>query len=287
MKRRRAVRRQEDEAMQDHNREMMAKITSGARLESPDEMTDDYREALVHLMTMQADSELAGGYGYVPWIMKAPSVEEKHVVAQIVKDEIRHATVMYGLLADLGFDVEAHVRAHDDVFRMRIEPDADIGTARITSDKRVNIFYYPIDTWADFVFFNFCMDRGAGHQLEDARHCSYGPWVRAIEGIFKEEKFHIRHGEHWVRKLAEDPTTRDEAQATFDKWYVRTMNIFGRPGSPKNQVYRAYRLKLRDNDDVRQAFALEVRELSEKFGLRVPEWKPAWDRIPEEAQIPG
>ena len=133
--------------------EMMTKIEAGERLESPDEMTPEYREALVHLVTMQADSELAGGYGYVPWIMKAPTVEEKHVVAQIVKDELRHAAVMYGLLGDLGFDVEAHVRAHDDVFRMRIDAGADIGTARITSDKRVNIFYYPIDTWADFIFF--------------------------------------------------------------------------------------------------------------------------------------
>jgi ring-1,2-phenylacetyl-CoA epoxidase subunit PaaA len=149
---------------------------------------------------MQADSELAGGYGYVPWITKAPTVEEKHVVAQIVKDELRHATVMYGLLADLGFDVESHVRQHDEIFTMRIDAGRDIGTARITSDKRVNIFYYPIDTWADFIFFNFCMDRGAGHQLEDVRGCSYGPWVRAIDGIFKEEKFHIRHGEYWVKK---------------------------------------------------------------------------------------
>ena len=197
------------------DRELMARIERGERLESPDEMTPDYREHLVHLMTMQADSELAGGYGYVPWIMQAPTVEEKHVVAQIVKDEIRHATVMYGLLADLGFDVEAHVRAHDEAFRMRIDADADIGTQRITADKRVNIFYYPIDTWADFIFFNFCMDRGAGHQLEDVRHCSYGPWVRAIEGIFKEEKFHIRHGEYWVKKLAEkmlDYTCRQAQQ---------------------------------------------------------------------------
>jgi 1,2-phenylacetyl-CoA epoxidase catalytic subunit len=44
-------------------------------------MTEEYRQSLVHLMTMQADSELAGGYGYVPWIMKAPGVEEKHVIA--------------------------------------------------------------------------------------------------------------------------------------------------------------------------------------------------------------
>jgi ring-1,2-phenylacetyl-CoA epoxidase subunit PaaA len=267
--------------------ELLDRIDRGERVESPEEMTEEYRANLIHLMTMQADSELAGGYGYVPWIMKAPGVEEKHVVAQIVKDEIRHATVMYGLLADLGVDVASHVDAHDEALTMRIAADADIGTARITSDKRVNIFYYPIDSWADFVFFNFCMDRGAGHQLEDVRQCSYGPWARAIEGIFKEEKFHIRHGEYWVKRLAEDRKTRDGAQATLGKWYVRTMNIFGRPGSPKNAVYRRYRLKLRDNDEVRQGFAAEVKEKAEAVGLSVPEWVPVWDRLPEEAQIPG
>src|SRR5881396_3101390 len=109
---------------------MTGKITSGTRLESAGEMTPEYRENLVHLMTMQADSELSGGYGYVPWIMKAPGVEEKHVVAQIVKDEHRHATVMYGLLADLGVDVDAHVRAHDAALAMRIDASADIGTSR-------------------------------------------------------------------------------------------------------------------------------------------------------------
>ena len=188
---------------------LLARIEAGERIENPEEMTEEYRDNLVHLLSMQADSELAGGYGYVPWITKAPTVEEKHVVAQIVKDELRHAAVMYGLLADLGFAVDRHVRQHDETFTMRIGSDADIGTARITSDKRVNIFYYPIETWADFTFFNFCMDRGAGHQLEDVRACSYGPWVRAIEGIFKEEKFHIRHGEYWVKKLAADARTHD------------------------------------------------------------------------------
>src|SRR2546425_8160497 len=108
-------------------REMMARIERGERLESADEMTPVYRDHLVHLMTMQADSELAGGYGYVSWIQKAPSVEEKHVVAQIVKDELRHAAGMYGLLADLGVDVERHVSAHDEFFTIRIDPDSDLG----------------------------------------------------------------------------------------------------------------------------------------------------------------
>jgi ring-1,2-phenylacetyl-CoA epoxidase subunit PaaA len=266
---------------------LLARIEAGERIESPDEMTEAYRENLIHLMTMQADSELAGGYGYVPWITKAPGVEEKHVVAQIVKDELRHATVMYGLLADLGVDVDAHVQAHDEAFTMRVANDADIGTARISADKRVNIFYYPIDTWADFVMFNFCMDRGAGHQLEDVRHCSYGPWRRGVEGIFKEERMHIRHGELWVKRLAEDPATRDEAERTLHKWYARTMNIFGRPGTARNRLYRELGLKQRDNDEVRRTFSEEVRRLTEAQGWSLPEWKPAWDKLPEEAQIPG
>jgi ring-1,2-phenylacetyl-CoA epoxidase subunit PaaA len=267
---------------------LLAQIAAGEKIQGPEEMTSAYRDNLVHLMTMQADSELAGAYGYVPWIMKAPTVEEKLVVAQIVKDETRHAKVMYDLLQELGFDVEGHVRPHDQAFARRLEdPEADIGTARIGTDKRVNIFYYPIDTWADFVMFNFCMDRGAGHQLEDARRCSYGPWARAIEGIFKEEKMHIRHGELWVKRLADDPATREEAERTFHKWYVRTMNIFGRPGSPKNRLYRELGLKARDNDEVRRAFAEEVRGLVEPLGWRVPDWKPNWETLPEEAQIPG
>ena len=101
------------------------------------------------------------------------------------------------------------------------------------------------------------MDRGAGHQLEDVRACSHGPWVRAIEGIFKEEKFH------------------------------RTMNIFGRPGSPKNALYRKLGLKLRDNDEVRQAFRHEVEGLAASVGLTLPPWKPTWSELRDEAHIPG
>src|SRR3712207_8967531 len=41
------------------------------------------------------------------------------------------------------------------------------------------------------------------------RSCSYGPWARAIEGIFKEEKFHIRHGEHWVKRLRSEEHTSE------------------------------------------------------------------------------
>ena len=211
------------------------------------------------------------------------------MVAQIVKDELRHAAVMYGLLADLGVDVDGHVRAHDEAFTMRIDaPTPTSAPARITADKRVNIFYYPIDTWADFIFFNFCMDRGAGHQLEDVRQCSYGPWARAIEGIFKEEKFHIRHGEYWVKKLAEDPATQRRGPGHVRQVvhphheHLRPPRLAKNVGLPEVQAQAP-----RQRRGPRRPSPTEVAGLCEKFGLEVPEWKPVWSELPEEAQIPG
>lgn len=239
-----------------------------------------YREALVNLLTQEADSELAGALGYVPCIKMAPAIDEYLAVSMMVKDEFRHARVCYKLLEHLGIDVDERLGSFD--FTMRVGDD-DLGTARAGDDRRVNIFYYPINDWFDFIAFNFCMDRGAGHQLEDVLVSSYRPWARVMEGIFKEEMFHIAHGDNWVKRLAAEAETRPKMQAAIDRWFPRTMNIFGRPSTPKNRLYRELGLKVRDNQEVREAFAAEVGTRLYEFGLRLPEWAPDWGRIPEEA----
>ena len=161
---------------------------------------------------------------------------------------------------------------------MRLEDgEADIGVARAANDKRVNIFYYPIDTWADFIMFNFCMDRGAGHQLDDAMHCSYAPWARAVTAIHKEEMMHVNHGDTWVKRLADNPDTRDEAQAALNRWFPRTMAIFGRPDSPRNKIYRRLGLKMRDNEAVRQAFLADIERALQGTGLTLPAWRAEYD----------
>lgn len=271
---------------EERTRIMNEKLAKGERIENRNEMSDDYFEHLVNLMHQQADSELAGAFGYVPWIQKAPSVEEMLIVSNITRDEVRHARAMYRLMEDLGIDTQAVVGEHD--YTLRLESNADIGADRAADDKRVNIFYYPIDTWTDFIMFNFLMDRGAGHQLEDVKKSSYGPWSREIDRIFKEEMTHVGHGEYWVKKLAKDsPESKKDVQETLNKWYPRTMAIFGRPGTRKNKLYRDLGLKARDNQEVRDTFEAEVRELCAEYGLDVPEWNPDWNQVPEEAHMRG
>ncbi len=263
---------------------LLEKIAKGGKIETVEEMSEGYKHHLTNLMMMQADSELAGGYGYVPWIQKSPDINETLVVSQIVKDEIRHARVMYRLLEGLGVDVNAYYEKHN--FSSRTD-DADIGTERKSDDKRVNIFYYPINTWNDFIMFNFCMDRGAGHQLEDSLDCSYKPWCDTMEGIFKEETMHMAHGDQWVKRLSADEKTHDDIQEALNLWYPRTMNIFGRRGSKRNALYRKYGLKKRDNDDVRISFAEDVLNKCNEYGLKRPEWQPEESKMTEEPFIPG
>lgn len=257
----------------------LEEIQAGRKVEATDEMSDEYRTALLNLMIQQADSELAGAYGYIPWIQKAPNIHEKLLVAQIVKDEIRHAYAMYNLLAELGIDVESYIAKHDYTFRM--PPGQEVTKERLTEDKRVNIFYYPIETWTDFVMFNFLMDRGAGHQLEDTLDSSYAPWLRTIKTIFKEEMMHVNHGDVWIKRLAENPDTRDEVQACLNQWYPRVMNIFGRPNAPGCQAYVKLGLKKRDNHEVRLTFAQDVAEKCAQFGLEVPQWIPYYEQQPQ------
>jgi len=243
------------------------------RIESASEMSEEYRRPLVHLMTMQADSELAGGLGYVKWIGAAPTMKEKSVMAKIVEDEIGHAHMIYRLLAHLGMDVDQHIQEHQ-------------------MGDRLDIFYYDIPTWNDLVMFNFLMDRGAGHQLVDARECSYGPWARAIVKIEQEEAFHTRHGEQWVERLA-----REDAEgmtAALSVWWPRTLAIFGRSRSPRNEVYRRLGLKRRTNEAVREAFVTEVYALLDRYGLPRPPYDPAeYDMetgrpdVPEDATPAG
>jgi ring-1,2-phenylacetyl-CoA epoxidase subunit PaaA len=206
---------------------MLKKIHSGEKLESPEEITDEYREHLLVLMIAQADSELAGAYGYIPWIEGAPTVAEKLAMANIVKDECRHAKAMYDLLERL--DVDTDKLIYEDKMK-----------------HRMKVFYEPIRTWADLVMFNFLMDRAAGHQLQDAADCSWGPWSRTMIQIEKEEWMHVKHGETWVRKLSLEAGQKAEVQKALDFWFPKVNNL------------------------VRLAWYEEMKPLLESYGLTVP-----------------
>lgn len=247
-------------------------IKEGRTFDKGDEMPELYRKSLIHLLWMQGDSEYSGALGYNPWMEKAPTIQEKVLVAQIAKDEMRHASVIYRLLRDLGEDPQAHIEKCDLGYKLE-EDEINIGFKRVKDDYRVNIFYYGINYWTDFILFNFLMDRAAGHQLQDTLHSSYLPWKKGIEGIYKEEVMHLTHGDKWVRILSKDPKDKEFLQKRLNLWWPRVMNVFGSARGRANDLYVRLGLKKRTNEEVRKAFVKEIHDLCDECGLTVPEYR--------------
>lgn len=49
------------------------------------------------------------------------------------------------------------------------------------------------------------------------------------------------------------------------------MNIFRRSVSQKNAEYHKFKLKIRDNGEIRETYKQEVKALVEDYGLTLPE----------------
>jgi len=247
-------------------------IKNGKTFEAEDQMPAFYRKHLLNLLWMQGDSEYSGALGYMPWIEKAPTVQEKVIVAQMVKDEMRHASVIYRLLDELGQDTKSHTEAKELGYKLA-EDQINIGFKRLKDDYRVNIFYYDIKYWTDYILFNFLMDRAAGHQLQDTFNSSYLPWKKAIEGIYKEEVMHLAHGDKWVKILAKDPSDRAFLQERLNLWWPRVMNVFGSTQGASNDLYVKLGLKQRTNGEIREVFVKEIQAMCDEVGLKLPTYK--------------
>lgn len=265
--------------------EMMAKITARKPIRRREEMTEDYYNELLFLLKANFDSEVVGAIGYrnMPTIATAIWYDEQETaeVTKIFADEHLHGARLSSVLKGLGFDVRAWMRKHHDVYPFRLPAGVELASGeRPTTDSRVNIFYYPLeseadqmwDSWINLSLFQFLQDRGAGEQLRDVERASFQPWALAVRKIQREERMHIAHGDKSLRKLMRDGDLLMQArvQELFDLWWPRVVRTFGRPGSARNEKWCRYGLKHRTNEETFCAFVVSVHKANENIGLVIP-----------------
>jgi ring-1,2-phenylacetyl-CoA epoxidase subunit PaaA len=115
-------------------------------------------------------------------------------------------------------------------------------------------------------------DRAGFVLLSDIfQHTSYGPWKRALVKVDREETFHLRHGERWMKTLAGDAATRDDLQAAVDWMFLMTLEWFGLPDNLKRHREQIdYGLKGMTNDELRQEWMSTAVPFCESIGIDVP-----------------
>lgn len=231
------------------------KIKAGCLVESVDEMPDDYKRDLRHILTVSADTELISAPSYYFAGKKAPTISSYVSALSIIQDELGHAHIAYRFLEELGEDKEYLVFERDP-----------------KKFKHPYAFDIPLRSWHELVVANALYDRAGYTLLGDIhKHTSYGPWKRALAKVDKEETFHLRHGEQWMRKLCPDPEWRAKIQASVDWMFPMTIEWFGLPDDLKKHTLQMdYRLKGLTNDQLRQVWMGAVVPLCDEVGIKVP-----------------
>ena len=235
--------------------ELKQKISEGHILESPAEMTPGYRKALITQLTVQGDTELISAPAYLRAARDAPSINSYMSAVSIIQDELGHAHIAYRMLRDLGVDTDQLVYER--------EPKAF---------KYPYAFDVPLDRWEELVVANAFYDRAGFVLLSDIyQNTSYGPWKRALVKVDREETFHLRHGERWMKILADDPDRKAAVQRAVDWMFVLTLEWFGLPDDLKQHKEQVgYQLKGQTNDQLRQTWMSATVPLCERLGFSVP-----------------
>ena len=245
--------------------ELMEKVQGGYMVESPEEMSPGYKKALTVQLTVQADTELMSAPSYWMAARHAPSTNTQVSAHAIIQDELAHANIAYRLLEDLGESKEQLVYGR--------QPH---------EFKHPYGFDQPLDNWSDLVVANGFFDRAGITLLSDVhKNTSYGPLKRALVKVDMEETFHLRHGEVWMRRLANaGGEARAMLQRSVDWMFPMTVEWFGLPDDMKRHSGQLdFKLKGLTNDQLRQVWMSSTVPLCEQLGLDAP---AHWDEDKQE-----
>lgn len=232
------------------------RIANGFVVESVDDMTPGYMKALKTQMLVQGDTELMSAPAYYMAAKDAPTISSRIAVSAVIQDELGHANIAYRLLEDLGEDKE------------------DLVFGRAPNEfKNPYGFDQPLENWAEMAVANGFFDRAGIVLLSDVhQNTSYGPLKRALVKVDKEEYFHLRHGESWMRRLSKaGGEVKELLQQAVDWMFPTAIEWFGLPDDLKRHTGQLeYRLKGKTNDELRQTWMASVVPLCDEVGVEVP-----------------
>jgi ring-1,2-phenylacetyl-CoA epoxidase subunit PaaA len=230
-------------------------LASGKLVEGIEHMSPTYLEGMKRILTVSADTELISAPAYFRAAQDAPSLNAFGSAISIVQDELAHAHIAYRLLEDLGVD-----------------KDWLIYERPANQWKYPYAFDVPLDSWTELVVANAFYDQAGYELLSDVYHSTtFGPWKRALAKVDKEETFHLRHGQQWIRRLVQDPEQKSKVQRAADWMFLLTVEWFGLPDSEKKHTEQlAYGFKGKSNDQLRQDWMAKVVPFCHEVDIEVP-----------------
>lgn len=228
------------------------------------------RAALQELLLRLADDELVLGHRDSEWTGFAPLVEEDVAFASIAQDEIGHAAVLYGLLAELaGGDPDGWAYGREAAaFRNAVLLERD------NSGETVGRWDAPPPEeprrdWAFCLVRQYLYDLADELRLTRLLHSSYAPLRAVAERLLREERYHRQHGDAWLRRLATaSAESRRRLQAALGQAWDEALGLFEETDA--DPVLAECGLLPGGTDAWRREWLERARAELAALGLRVP-----------------
>ncbi|PAV28907.1 1,2-phenylacetyl-CoA epoxidase subunit A [Virgibacillus profundi] len=249
----------------------MERINNGEKIEADDWMPEDYRQALIKLISMHGISEIMGALPEKEWVPKAPTLKRKLGIMAKVQDEMGHGQLLLRVAEDL---MKPYGRTRENLIEDLLNGDL----------KFHNVFHMPTKTWADAGMVGWMVDGAAIISQTNMLDASYGPYQRALQRICAEEVFHAQHGEAIIMALAEGTKEQREIlQESFSRWWPSLLMFFGpasaeTTGSSKQDIMIKYRIRKSNNEELRQVFLNKYLPRAFSLGLTVPDETVHYDK---------
>jgi 1,2-phenylacetyl-CoA epoxidase catalytic subunit len=238
-------------------------VLSGMRkVETPEQMTDEYRDVLLKIIYALASTEFASVEQHQPWINKGPTPEDRFIQAQIAADEAHQGFIDCRMLRSFGAE---GARMADALLETRM------------GEHPIDAFNVPFDSWVDTIAFCFLMDLVAWYHLHAMENCSYAPLAREMTSMVHEERFHASFGARRAKDLVAGAdyaalckAGKAELQASVDKWYPKALDTFGKSESRFADLAVGYGIRRWNNAELRAMYKADIDAQIASLGLDVP-----------------
>ncbi len=235
-----------------------------------DNLPEDYKKALIELMSFQADSEFMGGMRVSENLRFAPRPQEALRLAKKVKEEFGHGVYLWQILEELGVNVDDRLQA----IVQNPREKAPGGT------KIINAFKYEnwskiFECWEDVAVFSLVVTPGAVAFLGQYKNSSYAPWAEVSERIFTEELGHLNFGEWAAKRVIEfgGEEGKVRLQKSVEKFLPLGLGFYGRDSkdSENFKTYYGFGLKTKYPEELKEEYLALVKERLGNVGLIYPE----------------
>ncbi len=170
------------------------------------------RAALATYVLTWADDELVLGHRDSEWTGFAPQIEEDVAFSSIAQDELGHATLLYGLAAQLSGD----------------DPDRLALRRAAPEYRHVALVERPNGDWAQTIARHYLYDLADAIRVDALRDSLYGPLAAAARKMAREEHYHLLHDATWWERLRDGtPESADRLATAARDVLPLAVDLFG------------------------------------------------------------